>query len=224
MRSQTNRWMAGVALALSLAAGSTIAVAGGPAGSLEGKFKLIKPPQPTADPARVEIIEFFAYDCRPCYRIFDEMQAFEREKPSYVDIHKIPSFRNKTSWKRHARAYYAATLLGVAERTHRPLYEALHVEKRKLGTAKAIGEWFEEQGVDRAAFESAYGSEEVDRLIAETKQILRRYRVRSVPQIVVNGRYRVSNKTARAYVKDAEYGNITAVIRALAQREHEERQ
>ena len=224
MKAQITRMLATVVLAISLTAIATTAVAGGPAGSLEGKYKLIKPPQPTADSARVEVIEFFAYDCLPCYRIFDDMQAFEQNKPAYVDVFKIPVFvphAKTTSWKRHARAYYAAMVIGVAERTHRAYYEVLHVEKHKLQTRKAVAQWFEEQGVDRAAFETAYQSEEVSRLMEQTKQTLRRYRVRSVPQIVVNGKYRVRNKTARGYVDKTLYGNIVAVTQALAQREHE---
>ena len=227
MRSRIVRMLtAGAAAAIiATAAGNT--AAGGPAGSLEGKYKTIKPVQPTANPERVEVIEFFAYDCKPCYKILADMRAFEADKPDYVDVYKVPSFpadpNKKSSWRKHARAYYAATVLGIAERTHDALYEALNVEKRKLRSSKAIIDWFEEQGVDRTAFETAYRSEEVDRLMKGTRATMRRYRVRGVPRIVIEGKYAVSNRGAKGYVDRTLHGNIVAVTRALAQRAYEEK-
>ena len=227
MSSRILRMLAACAAAAIIATAVGNAAAGGPAGNLEGKYRTIKPPQPTANPERVEVIEFFAYDCRPCYRIVNDMRAFEAGKPEYVDLHKIPFFPNSpsrvSSWRKHAKAYYAATILGVLERTHGAFYEAFHVHKRKLRSDKAIIDWFEEQGINRSAFENAYRSERVKDLMKAAKATWRRYRIRGVPLIAINGEYRVMNKGAKGYVDDTLYGNIVPVTRALAQRAHEEK-
>jgi thiol:disulfide interchange protein DsbA len=90
-----------------------------------------------------------------------------------------------------ARAYYAAAALGVLDKMHQPLFEAIQGEKRKLDTEDELAAFFAEHGVDREAFRKAYTSFQTETQLRRSKQLAQRYGVRGVPAVIVDGQYDV---------------------------------
>jgi thiol:disulfide interchange protein DsbA len=95
-------------------------------------------------------------------------------------------------WTNHARAYYAAELLGVLGRTHLPLFAALHEKKLRLGDEDSIADWFATQGVDRQEFLKAYRSFVVDMKVRRAQQFGVNLGLDGVPTFLVNGKYLTS--------------------------------
>ncbi len=181
--------------------------------SPEGRYEVVDPPQPTADPKRVEVLEIFWYGCPHCNRFQPHIRAWEARKPDYVNFVRMPAIFNRI-WELHARAYYAAAALGVLEKTHQALFDAIHKEGRKLTDREALARFFEEHGVPRADFDKAFDSFAVDSGIRRSRVMQARYGIRGVPAVIVNGKYRVSGSLA------GSYPNMIKVIEALAEREH----
>jgi len=180
----------------------------------EGKYELVKPPQPTDTPGKVEVVDVFWYGCPHCFRFLPVMEEFEKSKPEYVEIRRMPAiFRD--SWVAHARAYYTARLLGIAEQVHRPIFDAIHVEGRALDTEESLMKFFEDFGVSNEEFRQTYASFAVDSLVRKSRVMQQRYGVRGTPSVIVNGKYRVSGSLA------GSFENMVKVIAALAEREHE---
>lgn len=192
----------------------------GPAGAqgasdfdVEGKYQLVQPVQPTeTGPATVEVVDVFWFGCPHCYRFLAYMEAFEKQMPEYVRIRRMPAVFGE-NWIPHARAFYAAQLLGVEAEVYRPLFEAIHDEGRVLETREALMAFFEDYGVAAGEFASVYDSFAVETLLRKSVTMQGRYGIRGTPSVVINGKYRTSGRIA------GSYDNVIRVIRVLAERE-----
>ena len=181
----------------------------------EGKYELVQPPQPTDVAAgKVEIVDVFWYGCPHCFSFLPVMEDYETRKADYVEIRQMPAiFRD--SWLMHARAFYTAKLLNALDRVHRPLFEAIHEQGRRLDTRDSLREFFVAHGVDGGAFDATFDSFAVETMVSKSKVMQGRYGVRGTPTVIVAGKYRVSASLAGGYEEMAQ------VAAALAAREHD---
>lgn len=181
---------------------------------IEGKYEQVKPAQPTETGAdTVEVVDVFWFGCPHCFTFLPHMEGLEQDAPDHLRIRRMPAvFRE--SWIPHARAYYTAHLLGIEDRVHRPIFEAIHVHGRSLSTREALAAFFAEHGVDVEEFGKVYDSFAVESLVRKSVAMQRKYGVSATPTVIVNGKYRTSGNIAGGHA------NVIKVIRALAEREH----
>ncbi len=139
---------------------------------------------------RVEVVEMFWYGCRSCYAIQKVLADWRRRQGDAIDYFRLPAV-TETAMVPLARAFYAARRLGVLERVHIPLFTAIHGFRRPLGDEAALAGFFEEQGVAAADFVRAYRGTEVADGIRRSRIMGKRYGIRGVPTLIVDGRYRV---------------------------------
>ncbi|HFD33182.1 MAG TPA: thiol:disulfide interchange protein DsbA/DsbL [Gammaproteobacteria bacterium] len=156
-------------------------------------YERIVPAQPTSTVNKVEVLEIFWYGCPHCFRFEPYVERWLRKKPENAQFVRLPGvFR--PSWEVGARAFYTAKLLGVFEKLHKPIFNAIHLQKRKLNTEEAMMEFFAEQGVDKKDFIKTYNSFAVGTRLRRAKTMTARYGIDGVPAVIVNGKYRVSNR------------------------------
>jgi protein dithiol oxidoreductase (disulfide-forming) len=89
----------------------------------------------------------------------------------------------------HARAFYTAEALGKIGAMHDAVFREIHENHELLDTEDKLRAFFGTFGVDAAAFKDAYDSVGVRTKLQRADELGRRYRVASVPTIVVNGKY-----------------------------------
>ena len=147
-------------------------------------------PMPPAAPGKIEVVEFFSYTCPHCYDLDPIVQEWLKRKPENVMFTRI-AVAFGASWEPSARAYYAAEALGVLDKLHQPLFDAIHREKRRLSSEDELAVFFAEHGVDQAAFRKAYQSFQTETQLQRSKQLVQRYGVRGVPTVIVGGQYEV---------------------------------
>ncbi len=159
-------------------------------------YERIVPAQPTSTVNKVEVLEIFWYGCPHCFRFEPYVERWLRKKPDNAQFVRMPGvFR--PSWENHARAYYTAKLLGVFEKVHKPLFNAIHLQKRKMNTEEALAEFFSKHaGIDKAEFIKTFHSFAVETRLRRAKTMVARYGIDGVPAVIVNGKYRVSASTA----------------------------
>lgn len=162
------------------------------------EYQRIVPAQPTEDPAKVEVVEMFWYGCPHCYRFEPFVERWLAKAPKHVRFMRVAAPLNP-SWVVHARAYYAAEALGVIDRIHKPLLDAIHKERRRLNTEDALAAFFTEHGVDERDFRRAFHSFAVETKVRRARDLARRYGVNSVPAVVINGKYRTDGTLAGGY-------------------------
>jgi thiol:disulfide interchange protein DsbA len=161
-------------------------------------YERIKPEVPTHADGQVEVVEVFWYGCGHCYAFEPYIAKWLKSKPDSVVFRRVPGVFAQP-WVAHARAYYAAELLGVLDTIHTPLFEALHDQGRKIVDEDSLAQFFAEHGVSEADFREAYNSFSVDTQTRQAMTLSKDYGITGVPSVIVNGRYRTSARLAGTY-------------------------
>ena len=159
-------------------------------------YTTLKEPQPTqVTDGKIEVVEVFWYGCPHCYDFEPYVKNWLKKLPDNVEFRRVPGIFRE-SWIPHARAYFTAIELGVLDRVHGPLFEAMHKEKQPLNTQSALRKFFQQHGVDGGEFDTIYESDAVNDKVKESFKAGRKYQIRGVPALVVNGKYLVGTDTA----------------------------
>lgn len=161
---------------------------------VEGRdYLVIDPPQPAGSGKNVEVIEFFWYACPHCNSLQPPLRAWLKRKPADVEFKRLPAaFRE--SWLQLARTYYAIETMGLVDKLHHGVFEAIH-EKRTLDPKALLNDpaplfdWAAANGVDRQKFAETYNSFAVNSRTLKTMQTSADYDLRFTPMIAVGGRY-----------------------------------
>lgn len=194
------RLLAGVLLLVPLAA----AAAGGPPYDAGFDFQRIRPAPslPTnAAPGKVQVAEFFWYDCPHCAHIEAQLERWRASNlPKNAEFVRIPAVLGPR-WAFMAQVYYAAKLLGVAERMTPLIFHAIHDQHRNLDTLQAMTNFFAAHGVSAKRFRAAMLSMEVDSQVREARLRTQEYGVQGVPTMVIDGRYRVTADMTGSYTR-----------------------
>ncbi len=165
----------------------------------EGKdYIRLSTPQPTNDPGKIEVVEMFWYGCPHCYRLEPLMEKWLEDKPEDVEFIRIPAVFSPR-WELLARAWYTAELLGVTDRIHKPLFDAIHKERRRFNNESTLRAFFIEHGVDAKDFDKTFKSFGVAAKVNRARELSRRYEIRGVPSLIVNGKYRTSATEAGSH-------------------------
>ena len=184
-----------------------------PAQAQGQSYAPVQPQQPTQVQAgKIEVLEFFWYGCPHCYSMEPYVEKWLQSKAADVEFIRVPGVLNKL-WMAHARAYYTAQKLGVLEQIHRPLFDAMHKENRKVYTEDDLRDFFEEKGVKGADFTRTYNSHDVEIRVKQAYVLAQNYRLTGVPAFIVNGKYATSGQLA------GTYENIITTVDALIEME-----
>ena len=162
------------------------------AGFDEGiEYLPIKPPVPTDNNKKVEVVELFWYGCPHCYAFEPKLLAWLKHKPANVEFIRIPAvFPNRPLWELHARAYYTAELLGVLDKTHEALFDAIHKDRQSLFDEDSLANFYAKYGVDKKLFKETMHSFGVQMKVDRAKELSRRYGIDGVPTLVIDGKFR----------------------------------
>lgn len=100
------------------------------------EYKLINPPQPVAGKG-VEVLEFFNYACSHCYDFEPLLKSWLKARPKEVDFRYVPAVFNERMLPL-AKTYYALEELGLLDRMHESVYEAVHEKRLNLDRKSVV--------------------------------------------------------------------------------------
>ncbi len=161
-------------------------------------YEVIAIPQKTLSGEKIEVVEIFWYGCPHCYALEPQVERWLGDLPADVEFRRMPGVLGK-HWIPHAKAFFVAQKLGVLDKIHRPLFDAIHKEKRNIMDPAALRDFFAEHGVDKDTFEKLYNSEAVDQEMKAAFVAGKNYGIMGVPALIVNGKYRTSPSIAGSY-------------------------
>jgi len=165
------------------------------------QYNSITPPPPPGSGNEIVVEEFFMYTCPHCKDLEPKMNNWLEKKPEGVKFSRVPAMFGGAA-NLHAKAYYALEIIGEGERLHEPLFHAIHDEHKRLNSQKALEGFLEENKVDMDKYRAAFSSFTVQTKANRAAALMRRYGIRSVPAMVVDGRYRVKNSAEVVEVTD----------------------
>lgn len=155
----------------------------------------------------IPVIEFFLYSCPHCYHLEPDVAAWRESLADDVVFRRVPVLFGADG-RLYARMYYTAQALGVLERLHPKIFNAIHERGLALTTPDAIRAFFVTHGVDGERFDTVFDSAAIDKKVAYAGELMRRFKVRAVPSLGVAGRYWVTGRMAgsnAAMFKVADY-------------------
>lgn len=152
---------------------------------------------PSDSNGKLEVIELFWYGCPHCYQMEPAINAWVKKLPADVVFKRIPGVP-RPDWAPMAKAYYAMESLGVLEKLHSPLFEAIHKQHAfRPDDEKAFVDWLVKQsGLDRKKVEEAYNSFSTNTKIMRAIQVFRASSATGVPTLIVDGKYITSSSMA----------------------------
>jgi protein dithiol oxidoreductase (disulfide-forming) len=176
-------------------------------------YVTLAPAQTTSVPAgRIEVMEVFSYGCIACNGFQPVVEKLKRNLPPNAQLVLLPaSFRPDEDWPMFQRAYFAAQSLGVAERTHQAMFDAIWKTgelaisdpvtqrlRKPPPSIEAAASWYARQtGIKPEAFLAAAQSFSVDVKMRAADTQVAAMRIPGTPCIVVNGRYRLILETLK---------------------------
>lgn len=158
-------------------------------------YAVIETPVRTRNVEKIEVVELFWYGCGHCYTFEPIINQWKKSIAEDVDFYRSPAMWGGPM-ELHARAFYAAKALKVLDKVHTPLFLTLNVERKKLNTPEAIADLFVDYGVEREKTLKALSSFGILSQVRQADARMRSYKVSGTPEVVVNGKYRVSAKMA----------------------------
>ena len=159
-------------------------------------YEAISVPVSTGLTDKVEVVEVFGYLCIHCYSFDPMLGRWEKTKPADVDFKRVPAVFS-TEWSLMAQAFYTAETLGVADKMHEPLFEAIHIDRLNIRDEQVLAELFAEHAnVSALEFSKAYSAFSVKSRVQQARAKGSAYGITGVPTMVVNGKYRVDGRMA----------------------------
>ena len=150
----------------------------------------INPPLPTDTKGRIEVVEFFWYECPHCFALEPYLEAWVKKLPKDVEFKRVPATFNDR-WNLSARVYYALEAMGLIDKLHRPLMDAIHKDRLRITDEAQLS-----GGCRPRAWTSQSSPRRSSRSRSRAGSSARKRRqgskIDGVPALMVNGRYMVS--------------------------------
>ncbi len=201
-----------------LGAGACSADNGAPAASRQwsagADYTVIEPPVPTSTGGKVEVTEVFSYACPHCAHFQPYADELKSKLPANAQFVLVPAVFNP-SWEPFARAFDTAQALGLVDKTHQALFDAIHRDHLPLRDIESLGNWYAGQGANAGNFLSTANSFVIEAKMAHGNDLVKSYGVEATPTLVVNGKYRVSANTQRGI----GFAEMVQIALQLAQQE-----
>lgn len=157
-------------------------------------------PVPTTVPDKIEVMEIFAYTCGHCFNFEPLLQAWKKEQPEDVAVVSTPAIWVK-EMEAYARGFYTAQALGLHDQVHMPVFNAMHQEGKEFTTAEAWADFLAEYGADREKALKTFTSWGVTQKVSQADKRVQSYGIQGTPELVVNGKYRVTAKRAGSHAE-----------------------
>ncbi len=158
---------------------------------------LNKPAPVEAAKPKIEVVEFFWYNCPHCNAFEPSFDAWRKTVAKDVAVRRVPvAFRD--DFAPQQRLFYALETLGLLDKLHARVFTAIHTEKQNLSSADAITDWVVKQGVNKAQFLAQFNSFSTATKINQAKQLQNAYQIEGVPALGVAGRFWTDGEHAKS--------------------------
>jgi len=159
-------------------------------------YTVIDPPVPTSTGDKVEVVEVFSYACPHCAHFQPYAEELKSKLPANAQFVLIAAVFN-AQWEPFSRAFFTAQSLGLLDRTHQAVFDAVHRDHLPVNTLEALANFYAGHGANSASFLSTANSFVIDAKMSHAADLIRSYGVEATPTLVVNGKYRVSANSQR---------------------------
>jgi len=177
----------------------------------------------SAPPGQVEVTEAFWYGCGVCYSLEPQVEAWNKEKPDWIKLRRLPVVWNEVT-REDARLYYTIEGLGLVDTLHPAVFREIHTKNRPFtvvrggsvdlaATEKAARDFLLANGVSADDFAKHYRTFSTENKLRQAATLTRDYAFVHTPMMAVHGKYQTDIKMAGGVA------NMFRLVNDLAARE-----
>ncbi|MDQ0071393.1 thiol:disulfide interchange protein DsbA [Variovorax boronicumulans] len=159
-----------------------------------------------APAGKVEVVEFFSYNCPHCNDFEPALEAWAKTAPKEVAFRRIPVPFVGNDVEAKQRLYYALEAMGKVDEFQPKVFNAIHKQRQNVNGDANIIAWVAANGIDGTKFKEVFTSFGVASKAKRASQMTDAYKVAGVPAMAVAGRWYVDGETA---------GNMTNVLQVV---------
>lgn len=160
--------------------------------TLGKNYREVPDAQTPDNPKRISVEEFFWYGCPHCYHLEPEINQWIAHKPADVDFVRVPDTLGRPIGELHERAFYIAKALGILDKTHEPLFDAIHKQGLPMSSLESIRDLYVQiAGIKPEDFDGIAHSFVVDGDMRRADNLAVSYAVTGTPTVVVGGKYAI---------------------------------
>ena len=166
-------------------------VAAAPNSPVEGvEYQRLSQPQPTDTGKKVEVLEFFWYNCPHCHAFEPHLAEWAKKQGDRIVLKRIPvGFRE--SFVPQQKLYFALEAMNRLD-LHTVVFDAIHQRRMKLNTEPEIMAFIEKQSIDSKKFGETFNSFSVQSKVSRVRQLQEAFRIDGVPTVAIDGQYLTS--------------------------------
>lgn len=178
-------------------------------------YLTVSPPAPVDAPAgKIEVVEFFSYNCPHCAHFEPELEAWVKKLPADVVFRRVPvPFIGDFEAKQ--RLYYTLEALGKVESMQQKVFDAIHQQRVAMSGDKATLTWLSSQpGIDKAKVADVYNSFSVVGKAKRATQLTEAFKLEGVPALGIGGRFLTDGTLAGSMTRALNLADqLTAQLR-----------
>jgi len=174
-------------------------------------YFLIDPPQRGDAGGKIEVTEVFSYGCPACNFAHAEFEKVRKNLPANAAMTYVPaSFKPNEDWPMFQRAYLAAQALGIADKAHEAMFDAVwkpdaplaimnsdgRTLKNPLPTIEDAAKFYAKYGVKEDDFVGTANSFAISTKMKQADAYVRNTGTDSTPTVIVAGKYRLTYVSA----------------------------
>jgi thiol:disulfide interchange protein DsbA len=169
-------------------------------------YNELNPPVPVEAGGKIEVLEFFWYGCIHCYNLEPQIETWVKKLPPDVEFRRVPAVFNQR-WAHDAAIFYSLEAMGLLDKLHKPLFDAIHKDRLRTDNAAALSEWLQKHNVDPKKFDATLRSFGVQSKTKRAAQQTIAYKIDGTPAMAVHGRYVVGAQNGMLQAVDSLVAN-----------------
>jgi len=178
-------------------------------------YQRIEAPAKTRKGDKIVVTEVFWYGCSHCNQFQPIFEAWGKQLRDDVVIDHSPAIWNKPMIV-HAHLFYTVKAFRLEDKMHREIFDAMHLDKKRLASKEQIFPLFEKHGISEVDFTKTFDSFGIKSQVQQANARARGYGITGTPEVVVNGKYRISGRMTGS---QGEMLNVASYLIAKERRE-----
>jgi thiol:disulfide interchange protein DsbA len=189
-----------------------------PNAPVEGvEYQRLQQAQPTDAGKKVEVLEFFWYNCPHCHVFEPYLADWAKKQGERVVVKRVPvGFRE--SFVPQQKLYYTLEAMNRLD-LHKVVFDTIHGKRQKLDREDQIMAFIDKQDIDKKKFADTYNSFTVQSKVNRVRQLQEAFRIDGVPTVAIDGQYVTSpsivGQTMRGAPEDVLNNATLQVMDAL---------
>lgn len=165
-----------------------------------------------------QVVLFFSAACPHCFKFDKVFEPWVKQRDPNIIVERIPVNFGHNSWKSLQKVYAAMRKMEIENKLTPDLFEAVQEKNFYLGDEKAFGKWMTMFGFKQEKAQQAYTSEDVNNLLKAYYAAERRFNVRAIPKVVINGLYEIKIKSLKGKTMEEKLVSLNNIISYLIEK------